>query len=139
MNKKNSSSIILFSLLAVCLVFLTVAALFLGAEKINPASAVKGQLKSYEKIILMDIRLPRILLTLICGILLGGAGAVFQGFFRNPLADAGIMGISSGASLGAVISGFLPVPTAFTFAYFSPVFWRELQQEHFFRQLHQFF
>lgn len=121
MNKKNSSAIILFSLLALCLVFLAAAALFFGAEKINPASAVNGQLKAYEKIILMDIRLPRILLTLICGVLLGGAGAVFQGFFRNPLADAGIMGISSGASLGAVISGFIPVPAAFAFAYFSPV------------------
>ena len=49
-----------------------------------------------------------------CGALLGGTGAVFQGFFRNPLADPGIMGVCSGATFGAVLSGLLPV-AAFSF------------------------
>ena len=62
---------------------------------------------SFSATIIQQIRLPRTLLAALCGGLLAGAGAVFQGFFRNPLADSGIMGISSGAALGAVFSALL--------------------------------
>ena len=77
--------------------------LVLGAEKISWA-AVFGHGDKFENIILWKIRLPRCILVLITGIVLGGSGAVFQLFFRNPLAEPGIMGISSGATLGAVIA-----------------------------------
>ena len=77
--------------------------LIFGAEKVNPA-AILGHGDKFENIILWRIRLPRCLLVLVTGILLGGSGAVFQLFFRNPLAEPGIMGISSGATLGAVIA-----------------------------------
>lgn len=77
--------------------------LVFGAEKISWA-AVLGQGDKFENIILWKIRLPRCILVLITGIVLGGSGAVFQLFFRNPLAEPGIMGISSGATLGAVIA-----------------------------------
>ncbi|MBI0006468.1 iron chelate uptake ABC transporter family permease subunit [Gilliamella sp. W8126] len=46
-----------------------------------------------------NIRLPRIILAIIVGMALASAGAVMQGLFRNPLADPGLLGISSGASL----------------------------------------
>ena len=62
---------------------------------------------SFSATIIQQIRLPRTLLAALCGGLLAGSGAVFQGFFRNPLADSGIMGISSGAALGAVFSALL--------------------------------
>lgn len=62
---------------------------------------------SFSTTIIQQIRLPRTLLAALCGGLLAGSGAVFQGFFRNPLADSGIMGISSGAALGAVFSALL--------------------------------
>ena len=62
---------------------------------------------SFSATIIQQIRLPRTLLAALCGGLLAGAGAVFQGFFRNPLADSGIMGISSGAARGAVFSALL--------------------------------
>jgi len=52
--------------------------------------------------ILLDLRLPRAILGCTIGAVLGLAGAVLQGYFRNPLADPGIVGISSGAALGAV-------------------------------------
>ncbi|HEX7927101.1 MAG TPA: iron chelate uptake ABC transporter family permease subunit, partial [bacterium] len=48
------------------------------------------------------IRLPRVLLTLLVGAALAGCGAAMQGLFRNPLADPGLLGVSSGAALGAV-------------------------------------
>ncbi len=54
--------------------------------------------------ILLEVRLPRAVLGLLVGGALGLSGAVLQGYLRNPLAEPGIMGISGGAALGAVIS-----------------------------------
>ena len=87
----------------IVLVLSLVAALIFGAEKL-PFQVIFGQGTKFQKIILWKIRLPRCLLVLVTGLLLGGSGAVFQLFFRNPLAEPGIMGISSGATLGAVIA-----------------------------------
>ncbi|MEE2525827.1 iron ABC transporter permease [Hyphobacterium sp. HN65] len=53
-------------------------------------------------LILMELRLPRLLLGLIVGAALGLSGAALQGYFRNPLADPGVIGVSSSAGLGAV-------------------------------------
>ncbi|MBA0127479.1 iron chelate uptake ABC transporter family permease subunit [Haloechinothrix sp. YIM 98757] len=53
--------------------------------------------------IVMDLRLPRILLAAICGAGLGVCGAVLQSLLRNPLADPFLLGISGGASTGAVL------------------------------------
>jgi iron complex transport system permease protein len=52
--------------------------------------------------IVADIRLPRIALAAVVGFALGAAGTVMQGFFRNPMADPSIIGVSSGAAVGAV-------------------------------------
>ena len=51
--------------------------------------------------ILFDIRLPRILMAIFVGAVLASTGAVMQGLFRNPLADPSLIGVSSGASVGA--------------------------------------
>ena len=109
----------------ILLVISMILALMLGAEKVSLA-AVFGQGDKFENIILWQLRLPRVLLVLITGLLLGGSGAVFQLFFRNPLAEPGIMGISSGATLGAVIASIVPGFMALTGkggvgAYISPV------------------
>ncbi|MCP3736444.1 iron ABC transporter permease [Sphingomonas sp. RP10(2022)] len=52
--------------------------------------------------ILLELRLPRALLGLLLGAMLGLGGAVLQGFLRNPLADPAVVGVSSSAALGAV-------------------------------------
>lgn len=57
---------------------------------------------STEQTIVGDIRLPRIMLGAVVGFALATAGAVMQGFFRNPMADPSIIGVSSGAAVGAV-------------------------------------
>src|ERR1700733_1958248 len=59
---------------------------------------------SMAGLILYDIRLPRTVLALIVGAVLGLSGAVLQGFTRNPLAEPALLGVSSGAALGAVIA-----------------------------------
>ncbi|MEO9530626.1 iron ABC transporter permease [Roseibium sp.] len=54
-------------------------------------------------VVLMDIRLPRVVLGGLVGAALAVSGAVMQGLFRNPLADPGIVGVSAGAGLGAAL------------------------------------
>ena len=56
-----------------------------------------------QEAVLLNIRLPRVLLGVLVGATLAVAGAALQGLFRNPLAEPGLIGISSGASLFAVI------------------------------------
>ncbi|HRG49826.1 MAG TPA: iron ABC transporter permease [Pseudomonadales bacterium] len=58
---------------------------------------------SMESLIVMELRLPRALLALFIGGTLGMAGAALQGMLRNPLAEPGIIGVSNGAALGAVV------------------------------------
>ncbi len=55
-----------------------------------------------EQLVLLDIRLPRLLLGMFVGAALAVSGAMMQGLFRNPLADPGLLGVSSGAALAAV-------------------------------------
>ena len=65
-------------------------------------AAVSGGLDgSPEQLVFLNIRLPRLLLGLAAGAGLGMAGALMQGLFRNPLADPGLIGVSSGAALAA--------------------------------------
>ncbi len=54
-----------------------------------------------EHLVFMNIRLPRLLLGVAAGAALGMSGALMQGLFRNPLADPGLIGVSSGAALAA--------------------------------------
>ncbi|MCR4395291.1 MAG: iron ABC transporter permease [Candidatus Saccharicenans sp.] len=65
-------------------------------------SIFTGQGEFYE--IILNLRLPRAVLAYLVGAALALAGAILQGYFRNPLADPFILGASSGASLGAVFS-----------------------------------
>jgi iron complex transport system permease protein len=61
-------------------------------------------LEQYQQVVIMELRLPRLLLAVMVGAMLAQCGAVMQGLFRNPLADPGIVGVSSGASVGAVLA-----------------------------------
>jgi len=80
-----------------------------GAYAISPLQlwAVVGDVlggvapSSPEHLVFMNIRLPRLLLGVAAGAALGLSGALMQGLFRNPLADPGLIGVSSGAALAA--------------------------------------
>src|SRR5512143_3266561 len=62
-----------------------------------------GAVSDVEATIVWDGRLPRFLVALLVGLSLGGAGTIMQGIFKNPMASPGVMGIDSGAALGAVL------------------------------------
>lgn len=66
-------------------------------------------LAEQTKIILWDIRLPRILLVFLTGAVLSASGGTLQAVFRNPLVDPFILGLSSGAAFGAALSVAFPV------------------------------
>lgn len=55
------------------------------------------------EVILLQLRLPRVALAVLVGAALGLSGMLFQGLFRNPLADPAVIGVSSGAALGAIV------------------------------------
>ncbi|WP_380166027.1 FecCD family ABC transporter permease [Jannaschia sp. R86511] len=69
-----------------------------------PGVDVASGLSSQQEAILWQIRLPRVVLGALVGAMLAVAGAAYQGVFRNPLADPYLLGVSSGAGLGATIA-----------------------------------
>lgn len=82
--------------------------LLLGALIVVAAASVFiGPVRQWDRTILLEIRLPRVLLGLMVGAGLAVAGTIYQGLLRNPLADPHILGISSGAALGVMVSNVL--------------------------------
>lgn len=104
--------------LLVAMIAIAAASLFIGYAPL-PVSDVLGGLFSGNGtagIIMREIRLPRMLLGLLAGAALGMSGAALQGLLRNPLAEPGVMGISSFASLGAVIAIYFGLSTSLALA-----------------------
>ncbi|MCI0615979.1 iron chelate uptake ABC transporter family permease subunit [bacterium] len=70
-------------------------------------SLMTGEIKGWNEMVILHIRLPRALLGLIVGIALATAGSVYQGLLRNPLADPYILGTSSAGTFGALVAAIL--------------------------------
>lgn len=83
-------------------------ALCVGAYDIPPGLVFKALLLDLgdlpERAIVLDIRLPRVLLSAAVGVALSASGATLQGIFRNPLVDPFILGLSAGAAFGCALS-----------------------------------
>lgn len=79
----------------------------IGSTSIAPGhalAALVGRGDPIERAILIELRLPRAILGLAVGAMLGLAGAALQGYLRNPLAEPSVLGASNGAALGAVVA-----------------------------------
>ncbi|WP_256290613.1 vitamin B12 ABC transporter permease BtuC [Halobellus inordinatus] len=105
--------------LTVALAGVVVVSAGIGPVSISPVTVAKILLSAdpfpfgfaaadTSRIIVLDVRLPRIVLAAFVGFALATAGVVMQGFFRNPMADPSIVGVSSGAAVGAVATIVLP-------------------------------
>jgi len=81
----------------------------LGAMPLSLRALWRAPLSDIVWQIWLHIRLPRVLLAVLIGMALAVSGAVMQGLFRNPLADPGLLGISSGAGLAVAIAILLPL------------------------------
>jgi iron complex transport system permease protein len=107
------------SAVAAAVAFLVAAALvaaFVGAADLNPLATaaalldkipfvrLPSSLSPLDRAVLFQIRLPRVVLGALVGGLLALAGAGYQGVFRNPLVDSGMLGASAGAGLGATLA-----------------------------------
>ena len=75
--------------------------------------------KSYESII-FSVRLPRVIIAILVGAALAISGTAIQSLFRNPMADPGVIGISSGASFGAIV--VIALGLSSVSLYFTPIF-----------------
>jgi len=98
---------IVFATFALFMILAFAASLALGESMLPPSEiwgAIRGGAAESSRIIFFDIRLPRAIVGLSIGAGLGASGAVMQAFFRNPLASPGLLGVSSGGALGAVLS-----------------------------------
>jgi iron complex transport system permease protein len=99
--------------LVLAAVSLAVVSLGVGAVAIAPANVVEvlasklsgnaDVLQGRDALIILNIRLPRLLLGALVGAALAISGALMQGLFRNPLADPGLVGVSAGAGLAAAV------------------------------------
>ncbi|MCC0017830.1 MAG: iron ABC transporter permease [Rhodobiaceae bacterium] len=104
--------------LTVATVLLAVSASLVGAYPVSLAEAARIVFRwlsgtsngSTAETVLLEVRLPRIAAALLAGAALAGSGAVYQGLFRNPLVSPDILGVSTGAGLGAVLGIFLSLP-----------------------------
>ena len=102
------------------LIVLAFVAFSVGRFAISPAdlwtviwSKLSGNthsLPSTYDAVIFQIRGPRVIAAILIGAALAGAGAVYQNMFRNPLVSPDILGVSSGAALGAVLAIFLSLP-----------------------------
>lgn len=111
--------------LSLVTIFLGLACLQFGAQHIGLseivriiAGAVSGAGSENEAtgttgIILMQVRLPRVLLGFLVGCCLASVGVALQALLRNPLADPYVLGVSSGAALGAALAVLLGIGTTF--------------------------
>lgn len=105
LNKLHISSKQLFKLnvfVILCAICFLLACIN-GSIAINFTDIFSGEISDLTKIVLLEIRLPRVILAALVGASLGISGAALQGLFRNPLADPGLIGVSAGAALGATL------------------------------------
>jgi iron complex transport system permease protein len=104
------SPVIVSLVLLITLVITAAAAATIGAAGIplDRLAAALGfgdsDLVGRDRIVLMSIRMPRIVLAGMVGAMLAAAGTVMQGLFRNPLAEPGLVGVSAGAALAAALT-----------------------------------
>ena len=101
-----------FVVMAVALVGLVFLAANTGTLKVAPDQLVRGLFFEYDQNVstIFDLRFPRIAISLLAGAAIATSGVLFQAVLKNPLADPGIIGISSGASFASVlVVAFLPL------------------------------
>ncbi|OKZ68777.1 MAG: ABC transporter permease [Clostridiales bacterium 41_12_two_minus] len=129
-HRKTAKAAISFIVMILLLVALFFAAVNIGGLKVSFPELLKGLFVEYKEDVatiydlredvatIYDLRFPRIVISMLAGAAIAVSGVLFQAVLKNPLADPGIIGISSGASFAAVlITAFAP-----TLFFFTPLF-----------------
>jgi ABC-type Fe3+-siderophore transport system permease subunit len=100
------------AVLTAVLIVIAVVAIAIGSESVSVGAIVKiigseitgrsADVAAEQRTIIADVRLPRVIMAMLVGAALAVAGAAYQALLRNPLADPYILGVSTGAALGAI-------------------------------------
>jgi iron complex transport system permease protein len=110
---------LLILVLGLLVVMLFMASLLIGPAALGLSQSLSALVSGEGNpvvLVMQEIRLPRAILGLAVGAVLGLSGAVMQGFLRNPLAEPGLIGVSSSAALGAVLALQTGLAAAFALA-----------------------
>ena len=116
-KRKRVRAVLSFGIMILCLVGLFFAAINIGSLKVSFPDLMRGLFveRIEEVTVIYDLRFPRIIISMLAGAAIAVSGVLFQAVLKNPLADPGIIGISSGASFAAVlITAFAPQLYFFT-------------------------
>jgi len=115
---RGNRKLVVFGILGVTV--LAMASMAIGKYSVPPSAILRvlfagltgGQpdVDPIQQTVIWNVRLPRVIAGLLIGAALAAAGATYQGLFRNPLVSPDILGVSAGASLGAVLAIFLKMP-----------------------------
>jgi iron complex transport system permease protein len=97
------------AVLAAVLLVVAVVSLFVGSAALSPRAVVRAlagraESQSIERVVTLQLRLPRIAVAVVAGGALAVAGVAFQALTRNPLAEPAVLGVSSGAAFGVIIA-----------------------------------
>src|SRR4030066_339892 len=113
--------LLISALLSLILILVAIFSIMVGSVKVEPHRSIsillqsilglKGAGTETEKTIILSLRVPRALLAGLVGAGLSVSGAIFQALLRNPLADPYILGVSSGAAVGAIIAILMGLST----------------------------
>jgi iron complex transport system permease protein len=110
-TRRRATALVLLALAAALGLSLAIGSVFIPPADLWAVLAGRGS--ATASTILLKIRLPRTVLIALTGMALGGSGAAYQGLFRNPLADPYLIGVASGAGLGAVAAMSIRWPYSF--------------------------
>ncbi len=122
-NKKKLNTVVIDLIVLCLLVGGIVLAVCVGKYPVSPAESfsilwhrllgLPSQLPEMMQNVVMGLRVPRILASVVVGAALSMSGAAYQGIFKNPLVSPEFLGVSSGASIGAAVAILLTLSTAF--------------------------
>ncbi|CAD2071281.1 FecCD family ABC transporter permease [Jeotgalicoccus meleagridis] len=105
-TKKKNKAVVTAIILLVLLIIIFLLSLNTGLIKIDPLTVINtflGNGSEQDELLLLEFRLPRIVIAVLIGMGLAVSGTVLQGVVKNPLADPGIIGINAGAGLAVMI------------------------------------
>ncbi|HTJ50128.1 MAG TPA: iron ABC transporter permease [Cyclobacteriaceae bacterium] len=111
-TKSRSHTAVILTGLVIFLILLFLISLSIGAVSVSVREIIQilvakvgigTHAQDVQSMVLLNIRLPRLVFTVLIGAALGISGGALQGLFRNPLVEPGTIGVSSGAALGAIL------------------------------------
>ena len=106
MAKKRAKTITAFVVISALLLVLFFISINLGSIKVSVGTLLKGLFVEYNEDVatIVDLRFPRVVISMLAGAALAVSGSLFQSVLKNPLADPGIIGVCSGAGFVAIVA-----------------------------------